>query len=164
MTHLQVSLQKRNITIMDSQNRIQITKVCIGCMVEKPLKEYHKDSRPSTTSLGVRARCKACVSLANASTDKISRRRNLGLKLRYNLSPKCFDTLMHTQDDQCKICSVHIDDYKKKYFAVDHNHETGEVRGLLCQRCNVLIGIANDSKTILSSAIEYLEDNGSYGQ
>jgi hypothetical protein len=42
---------------------------------------------------------------------------------------------------------------------VDHNHSSGKVRGLLCNRCNRAIGMFEDSPELLLSAISYLQDN-----
>lgn len=53
---------------------------------------------------------------------------------------------------------------RRRGYAIDHNHKTGEFRGILCLPCNSVLGMAKDSALILSRAIEYLEKNGSYGQ
>jgi hypothetical protein len=47
--------------------------------------------------------------------------------------------------------------------AIDHNHDTGEFRGVLCRQCNRALGMFKDSSTILRNAVEYLEAFGSYG-
>jgi hypothetical protein len=62
----------------------------------------------------------------------------------------------------CAICGVHQDNVTKR-FSVDHNHSTGKVRGLLCQNCNAGLGNFMDDISNLKSAIEYLEERGSYG-
>jgi len=49
---------------------------------------------------------------------------------------------------------------KIKRFAIDHDHQTGKVRGLLCGFCNALIGYAKDDISILKSAIKYLTKKG----
>lgn len=53
--------------------------------------------------------------------------------------------------EQCEICG------RKCKLEVDHDHETGNVRGLLCGRCNKVIGMFADSQELLASAIEYLK-------
>jgi hypothetical protein len=72
------------------------------------------------------------------------------------------------QSGKCSICnnSETVKDLKGKikYLAVDHNHETGEVRGLLCNACNTGIGKLGDSVKILENAIKYLKERGSYGK
>ncbi len=47
--------------------------------------------------------------------------------------------------------------------AIDHNHATGEFRGVLCKQCNGALGMFGDSPATLKNAVEYLESFGSYG-
>ena len=68
-----------------------------------------------------------------------------------------FNSMFEAQKGYCKICEKHQLDLGKT-LSVDHNHTTGQVRGLLCQKCNAMIGMANDNIEILQSAIKYLED------
>ena len=53
------------------------------------------------------------------------------------------------------FCGKNQDEFKRK-FSVDHNHSTGEVRGLLCNSCNKAIGHAFDDISILQNSISYL--------
>lgn len=65
--------------------------------------------------------------------------------------------MFNKQNGQCAICEIG-QDKSIKAFAVDHDHITGKVRGLLCSKCNLTIGNANDDINILKSAIKYLEE------
>ena len=73
------------------------------------------------------------------------------LKNVYGLSVEDFERLYKKQHGKCPIC----DSYKK--LVVDHCHTKGHVRGLLCQQCNSLLGLAKESTMILSQASKYLE-------
>jgi hypothetical protein len=53
-------------------------------------------------------------------------------------------------------------DNRRRGYAIDHNHETGAFRGILCLKCNSLLGMASESTEVLSAAIEYLNERGSY--
>jgi len=64
--------------------------------------------------------------------------------------------LLKSQNYKCAICLTHSDDLKRN-LAVDHNHSTGIVRGLLCDACNRAIGYLKESESILISAINYLK-------
>jgi hypothetical protein len=64
------------------------------------------------------------------------------------------------QSMSCAICLIQLD---INATAIDHNHKTGEVRGILCPRCNKALGGFKDSPTILTSALEYLNTHGNYG-
>lgn len=58
------------------------------------------------------------------------------------------------QGGLCAICESEQSDRK---FAIDHDHTTGHIRGLLCGRCNTMLGFAHDSITTLTAAIQYIE-------
>jgi hypothetical protein len=64
--------------------------------------------------------------------------------------------MLESQNGRCAICQTTEPGGGKPVFQVDHNHKTGAVRGLLCSRCNQLLGYARDSADILRSAEKYL--------
>jgi hypothetical protein len=66
-----------------------------------------------------------------------------------------YNESLEAQNYCCAICHRHKDSFKYR-LAVDHDHYTNEVRGLLCRRCNLLLGFCSDSIGILESAIKYL--------
>ena len=71
-----------------------------------------------------------------------------------------YSELLKTQFGKCAICGVDESDYRKesgKKFAIDHDHKTLKVRGLLCCKCNRGIGYLQDSIKNLESAIKYLK-------
>ena len=63
------------------------------------------------------------------------------------------------QEGCCAICKRHQLNFQKRLF-VDHDHKTNEIRALLCQNCNSVLGNAKDDITILQSSIKYLENYG----
>ena len=67
-----------------------------------------------------------------------------------------YDALMEKQNGQCAICKTNELTFGRG-LVVDHNHKTGQIRGLLCSHCNVILGHANDDTKVLASAIQYLE-------
>ena len=89
----------------------------------------------------------------------IERRANL--KKNYNITLEQYDQMFAVQDGICAICGkpeTVKNQYGVKRLSIDHNHETGEFRGLLCSSCNFLIGNAKESLLILKSAINYLKN------
>ena len=74
------------------------------------------------------------------------------LLVRYKLTPEEYERMKSTQNGRCAICK----NISKKNLSVDHDHTTGKVRGLLCGRCNTMLGMACDSELVLESAIKYL--------
>ena len=80
--------------------------------------------------------------------------RWLDKKLRYGLSRADFDTLLEKQGGACAVCKKA--DWNGRGPMVDHNHETGKVRGLLCVKCNVSVGMVNDDPKIAQALTDYL--------
>lgn len=83
--------------------------------------------------------------------------RNNTLKRRYGITQEDYARLSAVQDHSCAICRV--EGWMERYgvLHVDHNHQTGEVRGLLCDRCNVGLGRFRDDPDLLVNALTYLK-------
>ena len=90
----------------------------------------------------------------NNNKDKVSEQYQRRRLLKYNITQNDFDILLEKQDYKCAICDKEL----SEKFTVDHSHETGNVRGLLCYKCNNGIGLLCDSPEILSKAIQYLKE------
>jgi len=84
------------------------------------------------------------------------------LKYSFGLSLKEFKKLLKKQNNLCAICGkketlkLHS---KTCLLAVDHDHKTNKIRGLLCSRCNLMLGSVKDSIKLLKKAIKYLKRN-----
>lgn len=86
--------------------------------------------------------------------------RNTQFKRRYGITIDQFEEMRLNQKCECGICG--IDPYKLgEPLVVDHDHETGKVRELLCRQCNLAIGYARESIHTLQKAIKYLRTHGS---
>lgn len=115
-------------------------------------------------------RCKECDKIAGRGYRSRNRERHLrsqrqaNWKFKYKLSREQFEIMWDCQLGMCAICSIpmiHVeldDDSRNKSNTcnIDHCHESGEVRGLLCARCNKALGLFDDSCASLESAIRYL--------
>lgn len=117
---------------------------CITCGCTKPLSEFtfRKDRKK------YRPECKQC-------------RSNHSATLRYGVSLGQVEDLRVKQKSRCAICQTHEDDiqhatFKHNPLVIDHDHATGKVRGLLCSKCNLILGNSNDSVKTLKAAIRYL--------
>lgn len=77
-------------------------------------------------------------------------------KSKWGLTPDQYDALLSAQDHKCPICGGSLLEINPKYRHIDHNHTTGEIRGVLCHSCNMGIGCLKDSQELLQSAINYL--------
>ena len=80
---------------------------------------------------------------------------------KLNCTPDQYIELMFKCGALCSICEKPESQLTKtgiiKLLAVDHCHKTGKLRGLLCSRCNLALGLLNDSSDILYKAISYLD-------
>lgn len=81
---------------------------------------------------------------------------------KYGIGLTDYNYFFEKQNGCCAICGKHQMEFEKS-LSIDHNHETGSVRGLLCSHCNAMLGYANDNISTLQNAIEYLiNTSGSY--
>jgi hypothetical protein len=85
----------------------------------------------------------------------IDNRSEYYLLSKYNLTSKEYNIMLESQNHSCAICKRHQSEFKRR-LAVDHCHDTGKVRGLLCHKCNLVLGYVHDEVTTLNSAVEYL--------
>lgn len=119
------------------------TKWCARCQQFLPLDEFGRHPgrvRASATY------CRECYSVYAYE---------LRLKKTYGITLEQYEALLAHQDGRCAVC---YGKPRKRRLAVDHNHKTGEIRGLLCTRCNhKMIGAAHENPVILRRAAEYLE-------
>ncbi len=144
-------------------------KTCPKCAIEKPLFEYY---RSKATVGGYQVYCKLCCAMhheewrknnmAKCAADQKRHRlahperfRDYGRKQRYKLEPGIFAEMLTAQEGKCAICAS-SDPRGKGVFHVDHCHDEGHVRGLLCHNCNVGIGNFQHSTAALEAAIRYL--------
>lgn len=83
------------------------------------------------------------------------------LEKTYGITIDEYNTLLEEQDNRCAICGgegfLMDNDRHKVKLVVDHDHNTGVIRGLLCHNCNRAIGLFHDNVNDLESAIKYLK-------
>jgi hypothetical protein len=76
-------------------------------------------------------------------------------KYLYGVMPKVYEQMLVEQRGVCAICGGNRG---KHELGVDHNHISGDVRGLLCKKCNLAVGYMDDNPEWLRSAANYLEE------
>jgi len=124
----------------------------------KPFADFHRDA--STVS-GLRYQCRACFCNGRREryADRPTDRRLAAHQARrqnYGLTSEQFEALLCEQAGRCKVCDDPLGAGRCQMH-VDHDHVTGQVRGLLCHGCNVAIGCAKDSPGRLRLMAAYLE-------
>lgn len=111
-------------------------KTCSMCGYAKPLTEFNKKRD------GLQPKCKTCCAIQQRA-------------IRYGITEEQYQQLLAKQDGVCAICER--PDRTYDHLSVDHDHETGAVRGLLCGHCNHAIGKMGDDPELLRKAALYLE-------
>ncbi|AUO78200.1 hypothetical protein RSEGYP2_42 [Ralstonia phage RsoP1EGY] len=117
------------------------TKTCACCNVEKPAREFYKKDAQTGRLDGI---CKSCRIIK-------TREKTLGV------TEDDYRRMYHVQGGRCGICQRRLYSKRYKSFAVDHDHETGKVRGLLCHNCNRGLGMFRDDPTALRRAIDWVK-------
>ncbi len=82
------------------------------------------------------------------------------LRKRYNMTIEDYDKLLKQQNYVCAVCGkkeTNVNQYGIKRLGVDHDHKTNQVRGLLCLKCNSMLGYGDDDISIFLSAATYLQ-------
>lgn len=79
--------------------------------------------------------------------------RSVHLKTKFGITPEEYDAMLHKQRGKCAICRQ-PEKVVGKSLAVDHDHKTGKVRGLLCGSCNQLLGIFEDRRAEFNVYLE----------
>lgn len=116
------------------------TKSCTKCREIKPYSDFYKDHRNPNL---LRPKCKPChngESAINYENNKDGWRDKF-YQRKYGLTLIQYEDLLKAQNGVCAICEQVESSAKFMYLSVDHDHLTGEVRGLLCAFCNRLLGM-----------------------
>ncbi len=153
------------------------TKVCARCGDEKPLFAFTNNR---VSSDGKHSFCKDCK--RQADKESLERRKLNGLCVRcsepqapgltrceachqkhrewsiqrnYGLTWAAYCSMLTAQGSGCAICG-YVPNLDERGLCVDHDHETGDIRALLCNCCNVALGQINDNLAILKRMIDYV--------
>jgi len=121
-------------------------RTCKRCNEQKPLEEFPKHD---SCYGGVGRTCRAC-------------KTNQSRERRYGVTRADYDKMFAEQGGRCAICgtddpATHTSKGGDGSFCVDHCHQTGKVRGLLCGYCNTGIGKLRDNPDIMRKAAQYVE-------
>lgn len=149
------SCRTANLKWWDSTKEMKTKKHCSSCDQIKDVAKFHINHRMID---GFQSRCKQCVSDYQKKNRKrfTKRKRNSNLLRNYGIDENQYNFMLWAQENKCLICDKEFGPDRKDWPHVDHCHETEEVRGLLCTKCNVGIGMFLDDVDRLQRAIQYL--------
>ena len=157
-------------------------KICTKCGEEKEFSEFHKDNHNLD---GFTYACKKCrnnsynkyyeenpekVKIKNDSQKEnrkfyyssekgVESSRRSHLKINFNITLEEYNEILISQNYKCCICNNYETSYRNEVLSVDHCHNTGKIRGLLCNTCNRALGLFKDNVELLTNAIKYLNNN-----
>lgn len=153
-------------------------KFCKGCDEWRSKGDYSKDSKSID---GLSCRCRPCrkkyrreaevkertstynkrYAEQNPELMKAKDRKN-SLKRFWNMTQEQFQVLLNAQNGTCALCSK-TESNPNKSLCIDHDHNTGRIRGLLCDNHNRAMGLFKDSIEDMEKAIKYLKSHRSAG-
>lgn len=161
-------------------------KTCSSCLDEKPTSSFGRDKRRKD---GLRGECRECRKgeyerwKASATAEQRDRRRRqnrenmrslyangyrtsgrypeaarrANLRVKFGMTVEQYDKMLLDQSGSCAICEEACPSGRN--LAVDHDHDSGVIRGLLCGRCNMGLGQFRDRPELLSAAAAYLQQD-----
>jgi len=146
---LAIGVSRRDFVVTEDLKK----KVCGRCKKEQPINQFCKNKGSAD---GLNFHCKVCI-------------KETALKRKYAMTADVYWNLFDQQKGKCAICGVHEKTLgnrsdRPKVLAVDHCHESGEIRGLLCGKCNMGIGLLGDTLQDLINAVRYLEKEKGSGR
>lgn len=144
-------------------------KPCARCKEVKPASEFNRDPKLKS---GLQSWCRPCMAWNSKRHYRNNRQAQIGRSRQwaldnpercrardrrrrfaaYGITEQQFDEMLEDQGGCCAICKS-----KDNGFAVDHCHNSGAVRGILCQKCNKGIGLLGDDPNVIIAAARYLE-------
>ena len=135
------------------------TKVCYNCKQRKPKSKFHLRHDRRENRSGLASQCIECYTKMWAAN-----RRSTKLQHRYGIIEAEYTIILNAQNNVCALCGKpevrKSNDKIVDRFAVDHNHKTFKIRGLLCFQCNTILGKIEKLPGGIHSIIKYLKKGG----
>jgi hypothetical protein len=139
--------------------------LCTKCRKIKAVADFYPHA---ILARGYQYWCKTCMHQKRIERAKIPldphTRRRYALWSGYRITPGDYDAMYQQQRGKCAICGIPKEPWepasvkdRPRFLVVDHDHATGEVRGLLCSDCNHGIGKFKENQENLRAAIAYLQ-------
>jgi hypothetical protein len=140
-------------------------KTCEKCNTTKPIEDFYEYKRKKLKdgSTSFYRTCKLCVNAKNKAWHHANKerfkelQRNNWLRNQFGITTEEFNVLLEQQNGGCAICGQTYGSARYRNLAVDHDHNTGKVRGLLCFNCNTGLGAFKDSTDRMQTAVSYIQ-------
>jgi hypothetical protein len=148
---------------MQQNNNTQQTFFCRWCNENKTSDHFYMKNGKRNLN-----KCKSCIRQYYKEYSKtdgylIAQRKYNYKRRGYDITMPQYNKLLSIHDGKCDICGAieTRSSLKRKFqLSLDHDHKTGTLRGFLCNKCNLLLGFAQDDINVLQNAILYLNKYG----
>ena len=120
------------------------------------MKKWREDNKEKIKQYDEEYRAKNRDKL-NANKRNKRTYRSSNLKYYYNLTLEEYENMLTSQEGCCEICKMHYSLVPRQRLCVDHCHETGKIRALLCHHCNSALGQVKESLEVLESMKKYIQ-------
>lgn len=134
-------------------------KKCCSCSQIRPDDDFSPDKSKKD---GLASLCKSCRN-ERYGTRYSRTYRCKRLQTLYGITADQYDQIYDEHEGKCAICKSIETGRGDEWFCVDHDHTTGNVRGLLCNNCNRALGLFKDNEQILKSAETYVRTHRANG-
>jgi hypothetical protein len=132
-------------------------KWCPHCQTCKPHAAFQRTNGKRKRLSGYCKKCQQTINRIKHASRTPEARRNDSYKRLYGITLQEYECMLKEQDGRCKLCGTTEPGGRGNHFAVDHDHVTNEIRGLLCQKCNQGLGLFCEDPMLLAKAIKYLK-------
>ena len=152
MNHLGEIMGSHAINIINGE----MYHTCPKCELERPRSEFYLTNKINQKN-GLQVRhvpCKECTKEKNSTKESKEHRVEYNLIKNFGITKQKYDEMLEAQGGTCFLCN-NLNGGRS--LSLDHCHDTGKVRGLLCHTCNVGLGHFMEDIPLLRRAIEYLE-------
>jgi len=136
------------------------TLMCSTCKKKKPVSDF---TISNGKTRGYSSYCKQCMRERRQTPEFQRGIWRRVLNYYHGITPEDYDEMLDAQNGVCAICgkqetAVNNTGKTVKRLAVDHDHDTGAIRGLLCTRCNTAIGCLLEDEEIILGALSYIRE------
>jgi hypothetical protein len=129
---------------------------CLACASEYD-KERHQKNQNESPEYRAKAKTKSATWYRQNKEKALARQREYNYLVKYGITVDQYHALVTHQGGGCGICGrPNNSDPRRQRFGIDHDHQTGNVRGALCDNCNRGLGLFGDDPDRLQRAIDYL--------
>jgi hypothetical protein len=141
------------------QNIVPPSKfLCPGCKLWLEISAFSQDKN---SKYNKQTRCRACQKRERAEFLTPEKRRDQHLRLKYGITSAQYEHMLNQQHGVCAVCKMPETHRSSKGtitpLAIDHDHETGDIRALLCFSCNVAFGQLKEDTDRIQKLKDYAE-------